>query len=127
VIDRMLSCRRALLFPLSWITDATDESFTAVAANSPLPVVVDLWAPWCGRMVGPALEQVAGELAGRVKLVKVNVDEAPGLSARFSVRAVPTLMVMRDGRLIAHRSGAAPAPALRGWIEQTLTDAAAVS
>jgi thioredoxin 2 len=108
--------------PLPWIANAGDEDFAAVAEKSPIPVVVDLWAPWCGpcRMVGPALEQVAGELAGTVKLVKVNVDAAPRLSRRFSVQAVPTLMVLSDGRVIARQSGAAPAAALRGWVEQAL-------
>jgi len=74
--------------------------------------------------VAPALEQVAGELAGRVKLVKVNVDDAPRLSERFAVRAVPTLMVMRDGRVVARQSGAVPAAALRRWVEQALATAA---
>jgi thioredoxin 2 len=118
-------CRR----PLPWIANAGDEDFAAVAEKSPIPVVVDLWAPWCGpcRMVGPALEQVAGELAGTVKLVKVNVDAAPRLSQRFSVQAVPTLMVMRDGRVIARQSGAAPAAALRRWVEQALANAGGIS
>ena len=70
--------------PLPWIADATDATFAAVAAQSTLPVVVDLWATWCGpcRTVTPALEQVARELAGTVKLVKVDVDAAPALSVR---------------------------------------------
>jgi thioredoxin 2 len=65
----------------------------------------------------PALEQVARELAGKVKLVKVDIDASPKLAERFSVAAVPTLMVMRRGEVIAHRAGAAPAPALRSWVE----------
>jgi thioredoxin 2 len=112
------SCRRAL----PWIVDAGDETFAEVAERSSTPVLVDLWAPWCGpcRTVGPALEQVAGELAGTVKLVKVDVDTAPLLSRRFDVRAVPTLMVLKDGRVIARQSGAAPASALRAWVQQAL-------
>jgi thioredoxin 2 len=111
---------------MPWIADAGDDTFTAVAEKSPLPVLVDMWAPWCGpcRMVGPALERVAGELAGTVKLVKVNVDTAPRLSERFSVRAVPTLLVMRDGRVIARQSGAAPAAALRRWVERAIANEA---
>jgi thioredoxin 2 len=111
---------------LPWIADAGDDTFAAVAEKSPLPVLVDMWAPWCGpcRMVGPALERVAGELAGTVKLVKVNVDTAPRLSERFSVRAVPTLLVMRDGRVIARQSGAAPAAALRRWVERAIANEA---
>ncbi|MEV6930738.1 thioredoxin domain-containing protein [Dactylosporangium sp. NPDC051485] len=88
--------------------------------------MVDLWAPWCApcRAVGPALERVAGELAGSVKLVKVNVDEAPRLQARFGVRAVPTLMILRDGKVLARQAGGAPANVLRGWVERTLGSAA---
>jgi thioredoxin 2 len=71
-------------------------------------------------MVSPALERVATELAGRVKLVKVNVDDAPKLSERFAVQAVPTLMVVKDGQVVARRAGAAPASALRGWVEEAL-------
>jgi thioredoxin 2 len=109
---------------LPWIVDAGDDTFATVAEKSPLPVLVDLWAPWCGpcRMVGPALKRVAGDLAGTVKLVKVNVDTAPRLSERFSVQAVPTLLVMRDGRVIARRSGAAPAVVLRRWVKQVIAN-----
>ena len=97
--------------------------FSAIAEASTIPVVVDLWAPWCGpcRMVSPELERVARELAGKVKLVKVNVDEAPNLARRFGVQAVPTLLVLRDGQVIARQAGAAPAPALRRWVEQALS------
>jgi thioredoxin 2 len=87
-----------------------------------VPVLIDLWAPWCGpcRMVSPTLEQLATEMAGRLKLVKVNVDESPKLQQRFGVQAIPTLMVLRDGQVAARQAGAAPAPALRAWLEQTL-------
>ncbi len=105
--------------PLPWIADADDESFAEIAEQSAVPLVVDLWASWCMpcKMVSPALEQVARELAGKVKLVKVDIDASPKLAERFSVAAVPTLMVMRRGEVIAHRAGAAPAPALRSWVE----------
>jgi thioredoxin 2 len=85
-------------------------------------VVVDLWATWCGpcRMVSPALEQVAHELAGRVKLVKVDIDQNPRLALRFQVQAVPTLLLLDKGEVIARKTGAAPAPALRQWVEETL-------
>ncbi|WP_426513613.1 thioredoxin [Dactylosporangium sp. McL0621] len=108
--------------PLPWIADATDQTFAAVVEQSALPVVVDLWATWCGpcRMVTPALEQVARELAGKVKLVKVDVDAAPNLSRRFDVKAVPTMLIMHDGKVLERKSGAAPAPALRQWAESTL-------
>jgi thioredoxin 2 len=108
--------------PLPWIVDAGDDTFTEVAEKATVPVVVDLWAPWCGpcRMVSPALAQVATELAGRIKLVKVNVDESPGLQQRFGVQAIPTLLVLRDGQVVAQQTGAAPAPVLRAWVDQAL-------
>ena len=90
-----------------------------MAASSRLPVVVDLWAPWCGpcRVVGPVLEQLAGELAGRVKLVKVNVDDAPGVQRRFGVRGIPTLLVLHGGREVGRKVGAAPLAELRSWLQ----------
>jgi thioredoxin 2 len=107
---------------LPWIVDAGDDDFTEVAERSPIPVVVDLWATWCGpcRMVSPALEQLATERAGDIKLVKVEIDAAPRLAQRFEVRAVPTLLVMRDGEVIARQPGAAPVAALRRWLDQAL-------
>ena len=117
-IPRCGNCHR----PLPWIVDTGDEGFAEVAERASVPVLIDLWAPWCGpcRMVSPALEQLAAEMAGRLKLVKVNVDESPKLQQRFGVQAIPTLMVLRDGRVAARQAGAAPAPALRAWLEQTL-------
>jgi thioredoxin 2 len=107
---------------LPWVADAGDDDFHEVAEAASIPVVVDLWAPWCGpcRRVSPALEQVARELAGRVKLVKINVDAAPKLAERFAVQAVPTLMVMRGGQVLARHAGAAPAATLRAWIDDAL-------
>ncbi|WP_433618035.1 thioredoxin [Dactylosporangium sp. CA-139114] len=115
------TCRAAV----PWIVDAGEADFGEVAERSATPVLVDLWAPWCGpcRMVGPALEQVAGELAGAVKLVKVNIDDAPGLQRRFDVRAVPTLLIVRDGTVIARQAGAASPAALRSWVEGALQNA----
>ena len=89
----------------------------------PVPVVVDLWAPWRGpcRMVSPALAQVAADLAGRVKPVKVNVDESPKIQQRFGVQAIPTLMVLRNGQVAARRAGAEPAADPRKWVEAAIT------
>jgi thioredoxin 2 len=112
--------------PLAWIADAGDDTFADIAEAAVIPVVVDMWAPWCGpcRAVSPALEQLARDLAGRVKLVKVNVDEAPKLQQRFSVQAIPTLMVLRRGEVIARQAGAMPLPMLRDWVQRALGPAA---
>ena len=115
-IPRCGNCHR----PLPWIVDATEDTFADIAEKASVPVVVDLWAPWCGpcRMVSPALADVAEQLAGRVKLVKVNVDSSPRLQRRFAVQAIPTLLILRDGEVVAQQTGAAPAADLRAWVEQ---------
>jgi thioredoxin 2 len=120
---RCAQCHAAL----PWIADAGDGDFADVAERSPLPVLLDLWAPWCGpcRMVSPALEELARSHAGRVKLVKVDVDTAPGTASRFDVRAVPTLLVLDRGRVVARQAGAANAPALRSWLDRALATLAA--
>ncbi|MCG0288259.1 thioredoxin, partial [Streptomyces sp. PSAA01] len=109
--------------PLPWIVDAEERDFAEVAEQADPLVVVDLWATWCGpcRMVSPALEQVARELAGEIKLVKVDIDRNPRLAQRFEVQAVPTLLILDKGELVARRAGAAPAGTLRSWIEQVKT------
>lgn len=108
--------------PLPWIVDAGDDDFTQVAERASVPALIDLWAPWCGpcRMVSPALEQLATQMAGRLKLVKVNVDESPRLQQRFGVQGIPTLLVLRGGAVTARQTGAAPPAALRSWLENAL-------
>lgn len=110
--------------PLPWVVDTSDGDFAAVADESSIPVLVDVWAPWCGpcRMVSPALEQLARELAGRLKLVKVNADEAPEVSRRFDIQAIPTLVLMHHGRVIDTQVGAAPVPVLRSWLTERLPE-----
>ena len=112
--------------PLPWIADADDTTFGEVAEAAKIPVIVDLWAPWCGpcRMVSPALEQLARDLAGQVKLVKVNVDTSPQISQRFGAQAIPTLLVLRRGQVAARQTGAAPLAALRAWVDNALAGAA---
>ena len=109
--------------PLPWIVESDDVSFAAVADQATLPVLVDLWAPWCGpcRVVSPVLESLARELAGRVKLVKVNVDESPTLARRFQAQSIPMLLVLRSGRVAAEHIGAAPETVLRPWLEAAIS------
>lgn len=110
--------------PLPWIAAAGDGDFAEIVEKSSVPVLVDLWATWCGpcRMVSPALEQLARERAGQIKLVKVDVDAAPRTAERFTVRAVPTLLVMDRGEVLARQAGAAPVPQLRTWLDQALSE-----
>ena len=99
--------------PLPWVVSADESTFEVETRASPI-VVVDLWAPWCGpcRIIGPMLEDFAREVPGRVKIVKVNVDENPGLAARFDARSIPTLVILRDGQLVDRIVGAPPRDAL---------------
>ena len=98
---------------LPWLVDADTATFDAEASAS-VPVVVDLWAPWCGpcRMIAPVLGDLAARHAGQLKVVKVNVDEEPALGARFDARSIPLLVVLRDGREIDRIVGALPRAAL---------------
>jgi thioredoxin 2 len=109
--------------PLPWIVDAGDADFSEIAQQASMPVLVDLWAVWCApcRQVSPVLARLAHERAGQVKLVKVDVDKAPGLSQRFDVQAVPTLLVLRGGEVVARQTGAAPANILGEWLDRELS------
>jgi thioredoxin 2 len=112
--------------PLPWIADATDDDFPVVVEKATIPVLVDIWAPWCGpcRMVSPALEQLASEMAGQLKLVKVNTDENPQVSQRFNVLSIPTLLLFKEGEVIDQQVGAAPLVTLRTWLQDKLGAAA---
>jgi len=107
------------------LTAADDDSFAASVA-SPLPVLVYLSAPWCEpcRLLGLTVEQAAGEFAGRLKVVTVNVDEAPAAVRRIGVQVVPTLVVLHHGRELARSVGALPPAALNNWLGAVLQTAA---
>jgi thioredoxin 2 len=117
-IPRCGNCRK----PLPWLTTALDHDFAEVAGTASVPVLVDLWAPWCGpcRMIAPGVEQAARTLAGRLKAVKVNVDDAPLVAARYQAQSIPTVLVLRDGAEVARQVGAIPPPALLAWVRDAI-------
>lgn len=100
----------------------TDATFSADVEQFPLPVLVDLWAEWCGpcRMIAPVLEQIAGEMAGRIRVAKLNVDENPATAQRFRVQSIPTMLVLKDGREVDRIVGAYPKPEIVRRIEQAI-------
>ena len=100
----------------------TDATFDAEVRQADIPVLVDFWAEWCGpcKMIGPALEELSEELAGKVKIVKVNVDENPDSPAQMGVRGIPALFIFQGGEIVSNRAGAAPKAALQNWITQSI-------
>jgi thioredoxin 1 len=100
----------------------TDATFDEEVRKSDVPVVVDFWAEWCGpcRQIGPSLEELAKQFEGKVKIVKVNVDENPDSPAVLGVRGIPALFLFKDGQVVSNKVGAAPKAALQSWIESAL-------
>lgn len=100
----------------------TDDTFDAEVKQSDIPVVVDFWAEWCGpcKQIGPALEELSDELEGKVKIVKVDVDNNPNSPAQMGVRGIPALFLFKDGEVVSNKTGAAPKAALQSWIEASI-------
>jgi thioredoxin 1 len=104
----------------------TDDDFETQVLNSDLPVVVDFWAPWCGpcKMVGPILDKLAGEYAGKVVIAKVNTDEDQRYAMEYGVQGIPTMIFVNDGKLVHRQVGALPEPMLRDLFDQFINLAA---
>ena len=96
----------------------TDANFDTDVLGAENPVVVDFWAEWCGpcRMIAPALEEIAGAMGDKVKIVKLNVDENPGVASKYGIMSIPTLMIFKNGELASRQVGAAPKAKLEQWI-----------
>ncbi|GLI29126.1 thiol reductase thioredoxin [Agromyces rhizosphaerae] len=107
---------------LPWFVEADDATFHAAVVESTLPVLVDVWAPWCGpcRMVSPVVEQFSRDFAGRLKVVKVNSDTSPRVSRAHGIQSIPTLLLYEGGREVSRQVGALPAAQLRGWVDAAL-------
>ena len=96
-----------------------DSNFEAEVLKASEPVVVDFWAEWCGpcKQLSPVIDELANELGGKVKIVKVNIDESPNAPTKYGVRGIPTLMIFKGGQVVDTRVGGAPKGQLQQWIE----------
>jgi thioredoxin 2 len=114
-------CKR-LLTVSPKVVEVTDANFADEVERSPLPVLVDMWAPWCGpcRQVGPVVEQLADEFAGRMRVAKVNVDDNPVIGARFQIQSIPALLVFKGGREVDRIIGAQPKSEILRHLERII-------
>ena len=105
---------------MSEVLHINDVDFESVVVNSDIPVLLDFWAPWCGpcKMIAPVLDELAPEFAGKVKIVKMNVDDNQATPAQFGVRSIPTLLLIKNGQVVATPVGALPKTQLANFINQ---------
>ncbi|MCK8909155.1 thioredoxin [Haemophilus influenzae] len=105
---------------MSQVLHINDADFESVVVNSDIPVLLDFWAPWCGpcKMIAPVLDELAPEFAGKVKIVKMNVDDNQATPAQFGVRSIPTLLLIKNGQVVATQVGALPKTQLANFINQ---------
>ena len=99
-----------------------DQNFKIDVLDAKQPVLVDFWAEWCGpcKAIAPSLEELSEEMASKLKIVKINVDENPSISQTYSIRSIPALMIFKDGEKISEKMGALPKSALQSWVNETI-------
>jgi len=121
-------CKRPLPISIAPVT-VTDATFAAEVERSPVPVLLDMWAPWCGpcRMIAPVLEELARELAGRVRVAKLNVDENQSTAGRFNVRSIPTLLVLKSGKEVDRLVGVLPKAEIKQRLDRILAQGASAT
>ena len=104
------------------LTSTSDGTFDQEVLNSDIPVLIDFWAEWCGpcKMIGPVLEELSNKMLGKIKMVKLNVDENNQTAVQFSIRSIPTLMIIKDGQVKAQHIGAASKAQIKEFINQNV-------